>query len=230
LNHCCACSLQPLRGGIPAYSADLWRLSVRGLQGCTVVGGEAPLPPLSCRVPRGRGVSLPADLHATLQPSRFCLQDNTSGVLAKGIDERDADGFATGYPCAGGGREPKARWCSRTVWFRSPRASPHVCDFLFYMRSLTRRRIARQGAVVAVSPSRVPSSIKGPWRDVTTGPVCRSPIAPCPPSPRPRSDGPTPGGYAARCPVPVLWVLGSSVKVGDSNPTVPPRHQPRRLA
>jgi len=51
-------------------------------------------------------------------------------------------------------------------------------------------------------------------------------LVPCPPSPRPRSDGPTPGGYTARCPVPVLGVLGSSVKSGDSNPTVPPRHQP----
>jgi hypothetical protein len=26
--------------------------------------------------------------------------------------------------------------------------------------------------------------------------------------------------------VPVLWVLGSSVKDEDSNPTVPPRHHP----
>ncbi len=29
-------------------------------------------------------MSLPPDLHATLQPSSFCLQENTSGVLARG--------------------------------------------------------------------------------------------------------------------------------------------------
>ena len=53
-----------------------------------------------------------------------------------------------------------------------------------------------------------------------------SPLAPCPPSPTPRSDGPTPGGYAARCPVPMLGVLGSSVNLGNRTPTVPPRHRP----
>ncbi len=53
-----------------------------------------------------------------------------------------------------------------------------------------------------------------------------SPLAPCPPSPGPRSDGPTPGGYAARCPVPMLGVLGSSVNMGTRTPTVPPRHRP----
>jgi hypothetical protein len=52
-----------------------------------------------------------------------------------------------------------------------------------------------------------------------------SPLAPCPPSTGPRSDGPTPGSYAARCPVPVLGVLGSSVKAGARTPTVLPWHR-----
>jgi hypothetical protein len=61
---------------------------------------------------------------------------------------------------------------------------------------------------------------------VCPGPYGCSPLAPCPPSPGPRSDGPTPGGYAARCTVPMLQVLGSSVNTGTRTPTVPPRHRP----
>jgi hypothetical protein len=61
---------------------------------------------------------------------------------------------------------------------------------------------------------------------VCPGPYGCSPLAPCPPSPGPRSDGPTPGGYAARCTVPMLGVLGSSVNTGTRTPTVPPRHRP----
>jgi hypothetical protein len=53
-----------------------------------------------------------------------------------------------------------------------------------------------------------------------------SPLAPCPPSPGPHSNDPTPGSYATRCPVPMLGVLGSSVNMGTRTPTVPPRHRP----
>jgi hypothetical protein len=68
--------------------------------------------------------------------------------------------------------------------------------------------------------------VRGPEALVCPRPYDCSPLAPCPPSPCPRSDGPTPGGYAARCPVPVLKVLGSSVNTGTRTPTVPPRHRP----
>ena len=68
--------------------------------------------------------------------------------------------------------------------------------------------------------------MREPEAFVCPGPYSRSPLAPCPPSPTPRSDGPTPGGYAARCPVPVLKVLGSSVNMGNRTPAVPPRHRP----
>jgi hypothetical protein len=68
--------------------------------------------------------------------------------------------------------------------------------------------------------------MRGPEALVRPRPFGCSLLAPCPPSPGPRSDGPTPGGYAARCPVPVLGVLGSSVKVGNRTPTMPPRHRP----
>ena len=52
-----------------------------------------------------------------------------------------------------------------------------------------------------------------------------SPLAPCPPSPGPRSNGPTPGSYAAQYPVPMLGVLGSSVNMGTRTPTVLPWHR-----
>ena len=68
--------------------------------------------------------------------------------------------------------------------------------------------------------------MRGPEALVCPGPYCCSPLAPCPPSPDPRSDGPTPGGYAARCPVLMLGVLGSSVNMGSRTPAVPPRHRP----
>ena len=69
--------------------------------------------------------------------------------------------------------------------------------------------------------------MRGPEALICPGPYCCSPLAPCPPSPDPRSDGPTPGSYAARCPVPMLGVLGSSVNMGSRTPAVPPRHRPR---
>jgi hypothetical protein len=68
--------------------------------------------------------------------------------------------------------------------------------------------------------------MRGPEALICPGPYCCSPLAPCPPSPDPRSDGPTPGSYAARCPVPMLGVLGSSVNMGSRTPAVPPRHRP----
>jgi hypothetical protein len=68
--------------------------------------------------------------------------------------------------------------------------------------------------------------MRGPEALICPGPYCCSPLAPCPPSPDPRSDGPTPGSYAARCPVPMLGVLGSSVNMGSRTPAVLPRHRP----
>src|SRR5215207_7431117 len=70
--------------------------------------------------------------------------------------------------------------------------------------------------------------MSGPEALVCPGPYGCSPLAPCPPSPGPRSDGPTPGSYGARCPMPMLRVLGSSVNMGTRTPTVPPRHRPGR--
>ena len=67
--------------------------------------------------------------------------------------------------------------------------------------------------------------MRGPEALVCHRPYGCSPLAPCPPSPDPRSDGPTPGGYAARCPVPMLGVLGSSVNMGTRTPTVLPWHR-----
>src|SRR5215212_10090177 len=68
--------------------------------------------------------------------------------------------------------------------------------------------------------------VRGPEALVCPRPYGCSPLAPCPPSPGPRSDGPTPGSYAAQCPVPMLVVLGSSVNMGTRTPTVLPRHRP----
>ncbi len=88
------------------------------------------------------------------------------------------------------------------------------------------RRAATAKGRVEVGLRRILQVVKGPRLLCAPGPVCRSPLAPCPPSPRPRSDGSTPGGYAARCPVPVLWVLGSSVKVGTRTPRCRPGTNP----
>jgi hypothetical protein len=68
--------------------------------------------------------------------------------------------------------------------------------------------------------------MRGPEALVCPRPYGCSPLAPCPPSPGPRSDGPTPGSYAARCLVPMSGVLGSSVNMGSRTPTVPPWHRP----
>jgi hypothetical protein len=131
---------------------------------------RGPPPPSTVSIAcGGRGVSLPLNMHATLQPSSFCYS-NTSGVPARRSTSmirkdmlrpprlavcseslRLVPRRSLARPSGRGGRVVGFRSCCRTVWFRSPRAL-HMCVLFSLIYGFSHAAASiRQGAVVTLA-------------------------------------------------------------------------------